>query len=139
LGDFQQRANKDRRWGRYDRKQFAEPPTPSASVRVPNVGWDSTPRVGGSSSEGGWGRVKEQRWDATPVAKRGGDDEEDGYGGALETREWEEEQVKLDRDWYMTGEEGGVVREWCPVPNSQLMALPRSGTRNTTRWRNTKI
>lgn len=110
LGDFQQRANKDRRRGRYDRNKFAEPPTPSASVRVPNVGWDSTPRVGGSSSEGGWGRVKEQRWDATPVAKRGGEEEEDEYGGALETREWEEEQVKLDRDWYMTGEEGGVVR-----------------------------
>ncbi|GAB1526013.1 Helicase associated domain (HA2) [Rhizoctonia solani] len=109
LGDFQQRANKDRRRGRYDRSQFAEPPTPSASVRVPNVGWDSTPRVGGGSNEGGWGRVKEQRWDATPMAKRKGDEDEDEFGGALETREWEEEQVRLDRDWYMTGEEGGVV------------------------------
>ncbi|KAG8762338.1 DEAH-box RNA helicase prp16 [Ceratobasidium sp. 423] len=109
LGDFQQRANKDRRRGRYDRNQFAEPPTPSASVRVPNVGWDSTPRVGGGSSEGGWGRVKEQRWDATPMAKRKGEEEEEEFGGALETREWEEEQVRLDRDWYMTGEEGGVV------------------------------
>ncbi|CAE6358865.1 unnamed protein product [Rhizoctonia solani] len=109
LGDFQQRANKDRRRGRYDRNQFAEPPTPSASVRVPNVGWDSTPRVGGGSGEGGWGRVKEQRWDATPMAKRKGEEDEDEFGGALETREWEEEQVRLDRDWYMTGEEGGVV------------------------------
>ncbi|KAG8768899.1 DEAH-box RNA helicase prp16, partial [Ceratobasidium sp. 428] len=109
LGDFQQRANKDRRRYRGNDKPFAEPPTPSASVRVPNVGWDSTPRVGGSG-DGGWGRVKGQRWDATPVAKRNGEDEETEEEIApLNAREWEEEQVKLDRDWYMAGEEGGVA------------------------------
>ncbi|QRV91670.1 Helicase associated domain (HA2) [Ceratobasidium sp. AG-Ba] len=107
LGDFQQRANKDRRRYRGNEGRFAEPPTPSASVRVPNVGWDSTPRVGGSG-DGGWGRVKGQRWDATPMAKRGPEDEEEETA-PLDAREWEEEQVKLDRDWYMTGEEGGVA------------------------------
>ena len=108
LGDFQQRANKDRRRYRGNEGRFAEPPTPSASIRVPNVGWDSTPRVGGPS-DGGWGRVKGQRWDATPMAKRGPQDDDEGDTAPLDAREWEEEQVKLDRDWYMTGEEGGVV------------------------------
>lgn len=127
LGDFQQRANKDRR--RYrggNDRQFAEPPTPNASVRVPNVGWDSTPRVGGGSSESGWGRVKGQRWDATPVAKRGVEDEEEETA-PLDAREWEEEQVKLDRDWYMTGEEGGVVSRFIWIPKQALIMIHSQG------------
>ena len=27
----------------------------------------------------------------------------------MDAREWEEEQIRLDRDWYMGAEEGGVV------------------------------
>lgn len=37
-------------------------------------------------------------------------DDEDGEGGVgLDMREWEEEQTRLDRDWYMGAEEGGVA------------------------------
>jgi hypothetical protein len=40
---------------------------------------------------------------------RGGSpDDGDGALG-IDAREWEEEQVKLDRDWYTGAEEGGVT------------------------------
>jgi pre-mRNA-splicing factor ATP-dependent RNA helicase DHX38/PRP16 len=29
----------------------------------------------------------------------------------IDIREWEEEQVKLDRDWYTGAEEGGIARD----------------------------
>jgi len=38
---------------------------------------------------------------------RGGSPDEGAFG--LDAREWEEEQVKLDRDWYTGAEEGGVA------------------------------
>lgn len=77
------------------------------SVRVPNVAWDSTPRSQASGS--GWGAARDRRWDApTPRAGRGEDDDDDGRSVAG-GREWEEEQIKLDRDWYM-GAEGSAVR-----------------------------
>jgi pre-mRNA-splicing factor ATP-dependent RNA helicase DHX38/PRP16 len=40
----------------------------------------------------------------TPRAARGADDWDGTLG--IDVREWEEEQVKLDRDWYTGAEEG---------------------------------
>jgi pre-mRNA-splicing factor ATP-dependent RNA helicase DHX38/PRP16 len=79
-------------------------------VRVPNVGWDSTPR-GGRSGEGpGWGGARNRGWDApTPRVARGGSPDGDEGAIGLDMREWEDEQVKLDRDWYTGAEEGGVA------------------------------
>ncbi len=37
-----------------------------------------------------------------------GDDDEGGLG-QFDAREWEEEQTKLDRDWYMANEDGTLV------------------------------
>ncbi|KAF8624805.1 hypothetical protein AX15_005694 [Amanita polypyramis BW_CC] len=120
LGDFQRRSNRDRDRGwdhRRDRRGW-DTSTPrsirsssgdASSVRVPNVGWDSTPRRPGEDGSG-WGRASSRRWDApTPRAARGGSP--DGEEGAIgfDMREWEEEQVKLDRDWYSGAEEGGVT------------------------------
>ncbi|KAG6878676.1 hypothetical protein C0992_007690 [Termitomyces sp. T32_za158] len=120
LGDFQRRSNRDRDrgWG-YKRDSDMGRRTPRSvrnsssdapSVRVPNVGWDSTPRDSRGQDGSGWGRARNQMWDApTPRVSRGGSP--DGGNGplGLDTREWEEEQVKLDRDWYTTAEEGGVA------------------------------
>lgn len=39
-------------------------------------------------------------------------------------REWEEEQTKLDRDWYMTGEEGAVVSAYL-IGFASLLILGR--------------
>lgn len=74
---------------------------------MPNVGWDSTPR---RSEDGpGWGSAKNRRWDApTPRASRGGSPDENAPV-TLDMREWEEEQIRLDRDWYMGPEEGNMA------------------------------
>jgi pre-mRNA-splicing factor ATP-dependent RNA helicase DHX38/PRP16 len=91
---------------------------------IRNRGWDATPSAGGSSynkgkswdstPRGGSGRVKEREWD-TP---RGDSDRYSGrnypesQGNSPQTargpggREWEEEQLRLDRDWYSTEESG---------------------------------
>ena len=126
LGDFQRRSNRDRDRGwsdrrNYDRGQIQQrgwDATPSSSrgsasrdapsVRVPNVPWDATPRS--SRGEDGWGGTKNRRWDApTPRAARGASPDDDNGAFGLDAREWEEEQVKLDRDWYTGAEEGGVA------------------------------
>ncbi|EIW86276.1 hypothetical protein CONPUDRAFT_45914 [Coniophora puteana RWD-64-598 SS2] len=124
LGDFQRRSNRDndRDWrgrGRHndnrerDRGWESTPKSERGggrdgpSVRVPNVGWDSTPR--GRDGEGsGWGRARNRGWDApTPRVARDGSPEDDGLLG-VDAREWEDEQLRLDRDWY-TGAEEGVL------------------------------
>jgi pre-mRNA-splicing factor ATP-dependent RNA helicase DHX38/PRP16 len=76
-------------------------------MRVPNVGWESTPRNSRRDDSSGWGGARNRLWDApTPRAARGGSpDDGDGALG-LDVREWEEEQVRLDRDWYTGAEEG---------------------------------
>lgn len=99
-------------------------------MRVPNRGWDETPRGGGSRDEGnlgergrgdsgyggrgGAGGDGQRRWDSTPRSSssnqtprsvRGGGG--DGVDFTPNQREWEEEQVRLDRDWY--DNEEGVV------------------------------
>lgn len=132
LGDFQRRSNRaardyrrnDTRGAQNDDQQRRGAPsrgwedatpreTPrtgredAPSVRVPNVAWDATPRNQVAGSGSGWGAARDRRWDApTPRNVRGGDD--DDAASVVGGREWEEEQVKLDRDWYM-GSEGGVV------------------------------
>jgi pre-mRNA-splicing factor ATP-dependent RNA helicase DHX38/PRP16 len=82
------------------------------SMRVPNRGWDETPRGRGAPSSSGGGR---RGWDETPRGgrSRGGSPEEMLING----KEWEEEQVRLDRDWYSYDDEGAVVsgeRNLCP-------------------------
>ena len=119
LGDFQRRSNRDREWGgrrrgningwdstpRSERGRRDDAP----SVRIPDAAWDSTPRSQ-AGGDGGWGAARNRRWDApTPRAARAGspDDEEGALG--LDAREWEEEQIRLDRDWYMGAEEGALA------------------------------
>jgi len=84
------------------------------SMRVPNRGWDETPGRGsqpGRDRDGGWsngGKGMNRSWDAaTPRVDRRTDDDDDEV--LVDAREWEEEQVRLDRDWYSTFEEGGVA------------------------------
>ncbi|KAE9384188.1 P-loop containing nucleoside triphosphate hydrolase protein [Gymnopus androsaceus JB14] len=107
LGDFQRHSNRDRdRWDSNPRSVRGSGDAPS--VRVPNVGWDSTPRTSRGDNSSGWGGARNRGWDApTPRAARGGSPEEDGPW-AVDAREWEEEQVRLDRDWY-TGTESGMA------------------------------
>lgn len=125
LGDFQRRLNRDRDrgWGGkrdYDQRDQGRgwDATPRSvrsngdapSVRVPNVGWDSTPRSTRGDDSSGWGGAKNRLWDApTPRAARGGSPDGDDGAIGIDAREWEEEQVKLDRDWYTGAEEGGVA------------------------------
>ncbi|KZT35459.1 hypothetical protein SISSUDRAFT_169695 [Sistotremastrum suecicum HHB10207 ss-3] len=120
LGDFQRRSNRDRGWAaKGDRPQRIEAPTPRSvrggrddapSVRVPNLAWDATPRSSRGDGDSGWGSARDRTWDATPRSRRGADDDSPGDDRVpLDAREWEEEQVRLDRDWYMTGEEGTVA------------------------------
>ncbi|KAL1740351.1 putative PRP16-RNA-dependent ATPase [Schizophyllum fasciatum] len=86
----------------------ATPRRDAPSVRQSN--WDETPR-GGPRDGPGWGGARNRKWDApTPRAGRGvdGDDDgsDDGAVPGIDVREWEEEQVRLDRDWYTGVEEG---------------------------------
>lgn len=108
LGEFQRRSNRDRG---YYRRNWDETPRsePGGSVRVPNVGWESTPRnLRGDG--GGWGGVGNRSWDAqTPRVARDTSPDGDDRAFGLDSREWEEEQVRLDRDWYTGAEEGGVA------------------------------
>ncbi|TRM62959.1 hypothetical protein BD626DRAFT_403254 [Schizophyllum amplum] len=131
LGDFQRRSNRDRGYGDRrrdqdrgrdydrDRSQSRDGPnsrgwdsTPRRGSDAPSVrqsGWDETPRGGRDGY--GWGGAKNRKWDApTPRAVRGGEDagSDDGEAPGIDAREWEEEQVRLDRDWY-TGVEEGIA------------------------------
>ncbi|KAG1908634.1 pre-mRNA splicing factor [Suillus fuscotomentosus] len=125
LGDFQRRSNRDndrgwvrrghdrdrqngRGWDSTPQSERGSSNRDAPSVRVPNVGWDSTPRR--QEGEGsGWGGARNRAWDApTPRIPRGGSPEDDGLLG-VDVREWEEEQLRLDRDWYTGAEEGGVA------------------------------
>ncbi|KAL0945671.1 hypothetical protein HGRIS_014822 [Hohenbuehelia grisea] len=137
LGEFQRRANRegDRGWrgrraednhndnnnnNRGGRNWDATP----QSVRVPNIGWDSTPRQPGGDDSDGWGNARNRRWDApTPRAARGGSpDDGDGALG-IDAREWEEEQTRLDRDWYTGAEEGVLAGDEEHNPLSQYEDL----------------
>lgn len=137
LGDFQSRLNRntygdrdrDRGYSRdgrdrdSDRKTWNDAPTPKSvkgepqwdggSMRVPNRGWDETPR--GARDAGRYGKGdagKGRGWDETPRSvrvKKEFPDLEDGEEMAMNGQEWEEEQVRLDRDWYSYDDEGAVV------------------------------
>lgn len=119
LGDFQRRSNRewDRGWRRggdpRDNGSTSSRTTRSQdapSVRVPNVGWESTPRRTRGEEGDGWGREKNRRWDApTPRVIRGGSPDGEDGAFAMDMREWEDEQVKLDRDWYSGAEEGNLA------------------------------
>jgi pre-mRNA-splicing factor ATP-dependent RNA helicase DHX38/PRP16 len=139
LGDFQRRSNRDngrgwvrqeydkdhhngRGWDSTPRSERGGSNRDAPSVRVPNVGWDSTPRR--QEGEGfGLGGARNRAWDApTPRAPRGGSPEDDGLLG-VDVREWEEEQLRLDRDWYTGAEEGGVAGDEEHNPLSQYEDL----------------
>ncbi|KAI0770981.1 P-loop containing nucleoside triphosphate hydrolase protein [Trametes elegans] len=132
LGDFQRRLNRDqpndrrdrgrggdrRGWDATSRSERSRRGEDMPSVRIPNASWDATPRR--PSSPGGSASVRNRRWDA-PTPRRGGSpgsDEGDGAIG-IDAREWEEEQIRLDRDWYMGAEESGVVGDEEYNPLSQ--------------------
>lgn len=118
LGEFQRRSNRDRGYGR---RNWDETPRSErgGSVRVPNVSWESTPR-NSRNDGGGWGRVGNRSWDAqTPRVARDASPDGDDRAFGLDSREWEEEQVRLDRDWYTGAEEGGVARDEEHNPLSQ--------------------
>jgi len=122
LGEFQRRSNRDRG---YDRRNWDETPRSErgGTVRVPNVGWESTPR-NSRSDGGGWGRVGNRSWDAqTPRVVRDTSPDGDDRAFGLDSREWEEEQVRLDRDWYTGAEEGGVTGNEEHNPLSQYEDL----------------
>ncbi|PCH33035.1 pre-mRNA splicing factor [Wolfiporia cocos MD-104 SS10] len=128
LGDFQRRLNRDRPYDNrrnYDRDRDRNrdrrgwDATPRSerggrgedapSVRVPNVGWDATPRRPSSPSRT---PARNRRWDAPTPRRASPVDDDDGTGMAgmgLDAHEWEEEQIRLDRDWYMGAEEGGIA------------------------------
>lgn len=147
MGDFQRRLNRDQDQGWSGRRDYSRgrdinrgndrgkgwDSTPrserggyrdAASVRVPNVGWDSTPRNGRAEDGTGWGGARNRTWDApTPRAVRGGSpDDGDGALG-IDAREWEEEQVRLDRDWYTGAEECGVAGDEEHNPLAQYQDL----------------
>ncbi|KAI0726050.1 P-loop containing nucleoside triphosphate hydrolase protein [Fomitopsis betulina] len=122
LGDFQRRLNRDDYHRRNDRDRYrggrgwdATPRSErgrredAPSVRVPNIGWDATPRRPSSPSGT---PTRDRRWDApTPRRASPAEDIEDVAGMGLDAHEWEEEQVRLDRDWYMGAEGGGALDE----------------------------
>lgn len=124
LGDFQRRSNRDRGWGgrgrmHEDDRSRGSGWTPRSergqgrddgpSVRIPNARWDSTPRADRAGEDGSWGSARSRGWDApTPRVSRGASPDGDGAFG-IDVHEWEEEQVRLDRDWYMGAEEGGLA------------------------------
>ncbi|TFY71222.1 hypothetical protein EVG20_g1786 [Dentipellis fragilis] len=146
LGDFQRRSNREREYRAYDRREGRrdgrdgrdgrehdrrgwdatprterEPSRDDApSMRVPNVAWDATPRTGRRGDAGsGWGGARNRGWDApTPRTSRGGSPDDDRMP-ELDAREWEEEQIRLDRDWYMGAEEGGLAGDDEHNPLSQ--------------------
>lgn len=98
-------------------KSWNDAPTPrtergrieDGSLRVPNRGWDETPRDGRSRAGPSNGRTMNRSWDtATPRANRD-PSPDDGQEVQVDVREWEEEQVRLDRDWYSTYDEGNVA------------------------------
>lgn len=77
--------------------------------------WESTPRsIRGSTGGGGGGRNQgEREWD-TPRTSRSiriSDGESPGLietpFSVVDSKAWEEEQTKLDREWYNTDEAGG--------------------------------
>lgn len=85
------------------------------SMRIPNMAWDETPRAGRGEEGGGGNSGRNRNWDAaTPRnvrgSQRGDSPGADGDGIYVDPREWEEEQIRLDRDWYSAFDEGGVVR-----------------------------
>lgn len=90
--DFRKRSNRyqdeEERRRKYERANYT--PTPGYRDR----GWESTPKANRSRG-----------WDATPSR-----DVDEGVDVNVDTKEYEDEQLRLDRDWYsIMGEEGGVT------------------------------
>ncbi|KAG8761183.1 DEAH-box RNA helicase prp16 [Serendipita sp. 396] len=113
LGDFQRRLNRDTYNGKGSQNRPQQTPRRGdESIRSARDRWDATPRDP-TGADGNWGGVRNRRWDApTPRASssRATDDDESDTGlGRFDAREWEEEQTRLDRDWYMASEDGTLM------------------------------
>jgi pre-mRNA-splicing factor ATP-dependent RNA helicase DHX38/PRP16 len=116
LDDFKRRSNRDRDrvrghprgWEVTPRSERGPSRDDAPSLRVPNVRWDATPRSQSDGSGGGWGRTGARAWDA-PTPRASQTSSPDQGNAELDIREWEEEQVRLDRDWYMGAEEGSLM------------------------------
>ncbi|KAF8497217.1 P-loop containing nucleoside triphosphate hydrolase protein [Russula emetica] len=95
LDDFKRRSNRDRDRVR-GRQEYPR-------------GWEVTPRSerGPSRDDPPSLRVPNLRWDATPRSQSDGSGS--GWDRTGDIREWEEEQVRLDRDWYTGAEEGSLM------------------------------
>ncbi|GAW02727.1 pre-mrna splicing factor [Lentinula edodes] len=101
LGDFQRRSNRDKERSR-GRRDFEHTRNNRGNS------WDLTPRSSRGGDASGWGGARNRGWDTpTPRVARGESPEED-RAWTVDAREWEEEQVRLDRDWY-TGTESGMA------------------------------
>ncbi|KAH6917703.1 hypothetical protein BKA70DRAFT_1487912 [Coprinopsis sp. MPI-PUGE-AT-0042] len=92
LGDFQRRLNRDRddwrRGGDRDNRRNNDAP----SRKRQWMGWCSGQEMGRANAR---------------IARSG--DEDEGAALNFDMQEWEDEQTKLDRDWYTGAEEGGVA------------------------------
>ena len=119
LDDFKRRSNRDRDrvrgrqeyprgWEVTPRSERGPFRDDAPSLRVPNLRWDAIPRSQSDTSGGGWGRTGARGWDA-PTPRASLDSSPDQGNAELDIREWEEEQVRLDRDWYMGAEEGSLI------------------------------
>ncbi|KZT08914.1 P-loop containing nucleoside triphosphate hydrolase protein [Laetiporus sulphureus 93-53] len=153
LGDFQRRSNRDRPGDRrrdYDRghdrgrDRRGWDATPRSerggredvpSVRVPNIGWDATPRRLSSPSLST--PMRNRRWDAPTPRRRSPteeEDEEEVKEMGLDAHEWEEEQIRLDRDWYMGAEEGSMAdEEFNPLAQYEDLSAVREAEAATKR------
>lgn len=88
--------------------------TPSSSAPIRPRAWDATPRSSAAGSSSSTARIKDAKWDQTPrkseprewdTPARSDFANRDGVNYPEEIsvrggREWEEEQLRLDRDWY---------------------------------------
>lgn len=128
--DRQDRSNGDRRnnWSDAPRSERSQRDLDGGSVRVPNRGWDETP----SRGPGGWGKGGDssrpgRSWDETPSRRsRGASPSNDDGEILVDGKEWEEEQVRLDRDWYNIDDEGMVAGDEEHNPFQQWSSLEAS-------------
>ncbi|EKD00131.1 RNA helicase, Prp16p [Trichosporon asahii var. asahii CBS 8904] len=117
----------DRGYERRSGKNWSDEPTPredrrydGGSMRVPNRGWDETPS--GRRGDGGPGPSGRSRgWDETPSRSR-----DDSPVFEVDAKEWEEEQMRLDRDWYSYDDEGAVAGDEEHNPFAQWSNLETS-------------
>lgn len=123
LQSYRERLNRNVRPSQPARGQTSYRPssiedTPSSSAPIKPRAWDATPRSSATVKNKSWEatpsrRTEPREWD-TPSrsdfdTRRDGTHypEEISVRGGAAGREWEEEQLRLDRDWYNDDDEPG--------------------------------